>query len=174
MMKKTLFAALAALGLLAAGVVSAADSADARLLQEMKDRAEIEALMWRYVRALDTLDADAYAAVFTEDGAFGSGQNQQKGRAALHKMVSDLKKSRAEREAKGEPKSPAMYHSIFNHTIEFRDRDHATYHSYWATLFAGSGQETPPRVAAVGRGVDELVRVNGQWLIKSRNVAPQD
>jgi hypothetical protein len=30
------------------------------------------------------------------------------------------------------------------------------------------------RVAAVGRSVDELVRLNGKWLIKVRNVAPQN
>jgi 3-phenylpropionate/cinnamic acid dioxygenase small subunit len=173
-MKTTMLAALAAVSLFTGGAVLAADAPDARLLQEMKDRTEIEALMWRYVRALDTLDAEAYAAVYTEDGTFGSGQNQEKGRAELSKMITDLKKSRAEREAKGEPKSPPMYHTIFNHTIEFKDRDHATYQSYWATMFAASGQQTPARVAAVGRGVDELVRVNGQWLIKTRDVAPKD
>jgi hypothetical protein len=42
------------------------------------------------------------------------------------------------------------------------------------TVFGAAGQETPPRVAAAGRGIDELVRVNGEWLIESRNVAPQD
>ena len=35
--------------------------------------------MWRYVRALDSMDADGYAAVFTEDGTFGSGNTQRKG-----------------------------------------------------------------------------------------------
>jgi hypothetical protein len=35
-------------------------------------------------------------------------------------------------------------------------------------------RETPPRVAGVGRSIDELERVNGKWLIKSRNVAPMD
>jgi hypothetical protein len=29
-------------------------------------------------------------------------------------------------------------------------------------------------VAAAGREVDELVRSNGQWLIKLRDVAPKD
>jgi hypothetical protein len=29
--------------------------------------------MWHYVRALDTENADAYAAAFTPDGQFGSG-----------------------------------------------------------------------------------------------------
>jgi hypothetical protein len=32
----------------------------------------------------------------------------------------------------------------------------------------------PVRVAAAGREVDEIVRVNGHWLIESRDVAPPD
>jgi hypothetical protein len=28
------------------------------------------------------------------------------------------------------------------------------------------------RVAAAGNGVDDLVKVNGKWLIKTRNVSP--
>jgi hypothetical protein len=130
--------------------------------------------MWRYVRGLDTLNEEGYAAVFTEDGQFSSGANVSKGRDALKKIVTDLKKSRAEREAKGEPKSPPMHHVITNAHIEFVDKDRARYHSYWMTVFAAGGQGVPPRVAAAGRGIDELVRVNGKWLIKSRNVRPQD
>jgi hypothetical protein len=66
-----------------------------------------------------------------------------------------------------------MYHVIFNHTLEFIDRDHARYDAYWSTMFASSGQEQPPRVAAVGRSVDMLVRINGKWLIQTRDVAPK-
>jgi hypothetical protein len=36
------------------------------------------------------------------------------------------------------------------------------------------GTNTPLRVVGVGRSVDELVRLNGQWLVKARNVSPQD
>ena len=32
----------------------------------------------------------------------------------------------------------------------------------------------PVRVIAVGRAQDQLVRVDGKWLIKVRNVAPQE
>jgi hypothetical protein len=32
--------------------------------------------------------------------------------------------------------------------------------------------DTPANVWAVGRSVDMLVRVNGKWLIESRDVAP--
>jgi hypothetical protein len=166
-----LYAALAA-AVLATGFTTSASASDADILREAKDRADIQALMWRYVRALDSLDENAYVAVFTPDGQFGTGRNVTKGHDALRQMVLDLKKRRAEREAKGE-KQPAMHHVITNAHIEFIDKDHARYHSYWMTVFAGSPGDNPPRVAAAGRGLDELVRVNGQWLIKSRNVAPE-
>lgn len=154
------------------GASSAALADDAAVLREVQDRAAIEALMWRYVRALDTLDPDAYAAVFTADGTFGSGNTQRKGHADIKQMVADLKKGRADREAKGEKVAP-MYHVIANHQISFVGPNEARYDSYWMTVFGAVGQETPVRVAAAGRGVDQLVRVNGQWLIKNRNVAPQ-
>ena len=154
-------------------VHSAAAADDHSLAQEMQDRAAIDALMWKYVRALDTLDAKAYAAVYTPDGQFGSGTNAEKGTAALEKMITDLKDGRAKREAAGAAPTPAMYHVIFNHTLEFVDRDHARYDAYWSTMFASSGQDQPPRVAAVGRSVDMLVRVNGKWLIQTRDVAPK-
>ena len=37
-----------------------------------KDRNEIEELMWRYARALDTMDPDGYANCYTPDGQFGA------------------------------------------------------------------------------------------------------
>jgi hypothetical protein len=155
-------------------VVNAAAAADEHALaQEQQDRVAIEALMWKYVRALDTLDADGYAAAYTPTGEFRSGQSAEKGTAALKKMITGLKEGRAKREAAGEPPSPAMYHVIFNHTIEFIDRDHARYDAYWSTMFGSAGQDQPPRVAAVGRSVDMLVRTNGKWLIETRDVAPK-
>ena len=159
------------LGLLALGTSGLAMADDAAATREA-DRAAIEALMWRYVRALDSMDADGYAAVYTEDGSFGSGSQQRTGRADLAKMVADLKKGRDDRTAKGEKVAP-MYHVIANHQITFTGPNAARYDSYWMTVFGAAGADTPPRVAAAGRGVDELVRIDGQWLIKNRNVAPQ-
>jgi hypothetical protein len=141
--------------------------------REAKDRAEIEALMWRYTRALDTRNADAYAALYTPDGQFSAGSNATKGRAALHKMVADLKASYDAGVAKGEPQAP-MYHMTMNHYLEFVDKDHARLHAYYLTAFGPAGGKVPLRVAAVGRSVDHLVRVNGQWLIQSRDVSPRD
>lgn len=58
--------------------------------------------------------------------------------------------------------------------IEFIDRDHARINAYWQTVFGSAGESVPVRVAAAGRSVDDLVRLNGKWLIKTRNVTPQD
>jgi hypothetical protein len=163
--------AIAMSGFAAAGT---AGTTDGDVLREARDRAEIEQLMWRYVRALDTFDEEAYAATYTADGSFGTGPNAAKGRDALKKMIADFKKGRAEREAKGGPKSPPLYHVIANSYLEFIDRDHARLHSYWMTMFGAADANSQPRVAAVGHGIDELVRTNGHWLIRARDVAPKD
>jgi uncharacterized protein (TIGR02246 family) len=141
---------------------------------EAQDRAQIEKLMWQYVRALDTENADAYAAVFTPDGQFGTGANAVKGSEALKKMINGFRQRAADDQAKTGEKGPAMYHVITNSYLEFVDKDHARLQAYWMTVFAAAGEKTPPRVAAAGREVDELVRSNGQWLIKLRDVAPKD
>jgi uncharacterized protein (TIGR02246 family) len=155
------------------GIAFTAQKSDDDVLREVRDRADIEELMWRYTRALDTTDAEAYAAVYTPDGQFSAGANVTKGRDALRKMVADLRQGQAAGEAKGQ-RRPAMYHMTANHAIRFLDTDRARVDAYYLTAFGPAGENTPLRVAAVGRSVDELVRVDGRWLIKSRNVSPQD
>jgi len=154
-----------------AGVTYSAQKSDDQVMREMRDRAEIEDLMWRYTRALDTNDAAAYAAAYTADGQFSAGANATKGREALTKMIADLRAGNAAQEAKG-VRRPPMYHMTANHAVTFLGKDSARVDAYYITAVAAAGQDTPLRVAAVGRSVDELVRQNGRWLIKSRNVAP--
>ena len=137
-----------------------------------KDRAEIEELMWRYARALDSNDGTAYAATYTVDGQFGTGANATKGREALKKMVDALKTRAEEAKAKGEPARPPLYHMEANTWIEFIDKDHARYHAYYLTVTGAGGPNVPPRVADAGRSVHQLERVNGKWLIKLRDVRP--
>lgn len=146
---------VACLSVLAAGPV---------LADRAEDREDINALMWRYARALDTSDADAYASLYTEDGQFGVGTNATKGREALRSMIAALGAGRA-----GDSPRAQLYHMTADSWIEFIDDTHAKHHSYWLTMAAASG-DSPARVAAVGVGVDELVKVNGQWLIRVRNV----
>lgn len=171
MLKKFPAVAFALLFVALVGYRAAAKGSDTQ--REAQDRAEIEKLMWQYVRALDTENADAYAATYTPDGQFGSGANAIKGHEALKKMIADLRQRAADAEAKGE-KRPPMYHVIANSYLEFVDKNQAHMEAYWMTVFASAGPNVPVRVAAAGREVDELVRVNGHWLIKLRDVAPKE
>jgi uncharacterized protein (TIGR02246 family) len=129
---------------------------------------EIEQLMWNYIRALDAGNADAYAALFAPDGQFGRGATAVKGREALKKMVSDARQ-KLDAENKSGKKVPRMYHVVTNPHIEFTDKDHARYYAYWMGVFASGGA-----ITSAGREVNELVRINGQWLISVRDVDPQD
>ncbi len=169
---KKIFAAIAAiLFVVLLGFHTEARSNDTQ--REAQDRAQIEKLMWQYTRALDTANPDAYAATYTPDGQFGTGPKAVKGHDALEKMIADFRQSGADAAAKGQPRPP-MYHMEMNTYLEFIDKDHARVEGYWQTVFAGQGPNVPVRVAAAGREVNDLVRLNGQWLIQSRDVAPKD
>jgi SnoaL-like domain len=170
-MKKTLAGGIvlllvAVIGYRVARASAAANAAHART----EDRAQIEKLMWTYVRALDTLNPDAYAATYTADGQFGVGPKAEKGRPALRKMIADLRKGDTGAAAK---KRGAMYHMLLNSYVSFPDATHAHMEAYWLTVFAGSPPSVPVNVAAAGREVDELVKVNGEWFIKLRDVEPK-
>src|SRR5262245_34818327 len=102
--------------------------------REARDRAEIEALMWRYARALDTLNADAYASSYAADGQFGVGPNATKGHAALKKMIVDTNDRQTAAAAKGDARQP-MYHMTTNSQLTFTDKDHARLDSYYLTVF---------------------------------------
>ena len=133
-----------------------------------KDRAEIEELMWRYTRALDTGDGATYAATYTVDGQFGAGANATKGTEALKKMVDALKPQ------PGAAARAPLYHMETNTWIEFVDQDHARHHAYYITVSGAGPDNAQPRIVAAGRSVDHLDRVKGKWLIKLRDVAPKD
>src|SRR5688572_8928997 len=136
-------------------------------LQKLVDRAEIEELVTRYVTALDTLDADAYEGVFTEDGEYDVTGNIYRGRAAIRKIVTDLQASRARNDAAGTP-SPRLYHVMSNSSIEILDASNARHQSYAQTVrLADNGQFV---AGFMGRYEDVLVKVDGRWLIKSRKL----
>lgn len=151
---------------LAFAVTTPAAADDAKWAREANDRAEIQALMWRYERALDTLDVDAYVAVFTEDAVFGNA----KGREGIRALIAGVK---AAREKGAEPGKPPVqtYQSITNMTIEFQSENRAKVEGYFMAILAAT-DSSPPRIATVGREVDEVVKVDGRWLIAVRTVSP--
>ena len=130
------------------------------------DRAQIENLMWNYSRALYAQDPDAYAALYTPDGQFGTGANAVKGRDAIKQMIARLK----QREAAQQP----VYVMDTNSHIVFPDRDHARLEAYWLEVRPRTGPNAPAQFVNAGREVEEFERLNGQWLIKFRDPAPKD
>jgi hypothetical protein len=56
-------------------------------------------------------------------------------------------------------------------TIEFQSETRATVEGYFMAIL-GATANSPPRVATVGREVDEVVKVAGRWLIAVRTVSP--
>jgi uncharacterized protein (TIGR02246 family) len=147
-------------------IVSASLAAEKDIVRA-QDRVEIEQLMWDYIRALDSGNAEAYAALFAPDGQFGRGATAIKGRDALKKMVADARQ-KIDADKKSDKKAPRMYHVVTNPHIEFIDKDHARFYAYWMGALAAGG------TTSAGREVNELVRINGKWLISVRDVDPQE
>lgn len=171
MWKSTFSTALVALTLAAAAGQACADDTD--MLREAHDRAAIQSLMWRYTRALDTMDIDTYLSLFTEDGQLVAGDNAIVGREAIGRLMHVIADGTAKRKAAGEA-VPASYHLSSNVTIEFDGPDQARLYAYWTAVNAPVEQGGAPSIDSVGWERNELVRVDGQWRIKVRNTAPND
>jgi uncharacterized protein (TIGR02246 family) len=161
-------AALLPLGVFASGFIGGPTHAQpGDVERQLMDRAEIEELVVRYVHALDTLDADAYASVFTEDAVYETPMGVYEGRAAIRKIVTDLQANRARAEAEGR-EALALYHVMSNSSIELIDADEARHTSYAQTVRAADNGQFV--VGFMGRYEDVIVKRDGRWQILSRKL----
>jgi uncharacterized protein (TIGR02246 family) len=136
-------------------------------LGSYEDRVAVENVMARYVWAVDSLDADGYVAVFTEDAVIDSNGSISRGHAEIRKVVTGLIQRRDDNKAKGVPTSN-LYHVISNVRITFPKPGEALHQSYWQTV--RRGKDGTMAAAAMGRSEDRLVKRNGKWLIQSRTL----
>jgi uncharacterized protein (TIGR02246 family) len=128
-----------------------------------EDRIAVEDVMARYVWAVDSLDAEGYVAVFTEDAVIDSNGAISKGHEQIRKIVTDLIKRRDDNKAKGLPTSN-LYHAISNVRITFPKTNEAVHQSYWQTMRRDAdGKMT---TAAMGRSEDRVLFKNTIWLIR--------
>jgi len=132
-----------------------------------EDRIAVEDVMARYVWAVDSLDADGYVAVFTDDAVIDSNGNISKGHAAIRNIVTSLIKRRDDNKAKGLP-TANLYHVVSNVRITFPKANEAVHLSYWQTVRRDADNKMT--AAAMGRSEDHLVKRNGKWLIQSRKL----
>jgi uncharacterized protein (TIGR02246 family) len=132
-----------------------------------EDRIAVEDVMARYVWTVDSLDADGYVAVFTDDAVIDSNGSISTGHAEIRKIVTGLIQRRDDNKAKGLPTSN-LYHVISNVRITFPKPDEALHQSYWQTV--RRDQDGKMTAAAMGRSEDRLVKRNGKWLIRFRKL----
>src|SRR5215510_15177398 len=132
-----------------------------------EDRIAVEDVMARYVWTVDSLDADGYVAVFTEDAVIDSNGSISKGHDEIRKIVTGLIRRRDDNKAKGLP-AASLYHMVSNVRIMFPKPGEALHQSYWQTIRRGS--DGAMIAAAMGRSEDRLVKRNGKWLIQSRKL----
>ena len=132
-----------------------------------EDRIAVEDVMARYVWTVDSLDADGYVAVFTEDAVIDSNGAISKGHEQIRKIVTDLIKRRDDNKSKGLP-TANLYHVISNVRITFPKPGEAVHQSYWQTV--RRDKDGRMIAAAMGRSEDHLVKRNGKWLIQSRKL----
>ena len=132
-----------------------------------EDRTAVEDVMARYVWAVDSLDADGYVAVFTDDAVIDSNGSISRGHAEIRKIVTGLIQRRDDNKAKGVPTSN-LYHMTSNVRITFPKAGEALHQSYWQTV--RRDKDGHMIAAAMGRSEDHLVKRNGKWLIQSRKL----
>jgi hypothetical protein len=132
-----------------------------------EDRIAVEDVMARYVWAVDSLDADGYVAVFTDDAIIDSNGSISRGHAEIRKIVTSLIQRRDDNTAKGLPPSN-LYHVISSPRITFPKPGEAVHQSYWQTV--RRDKDGRMIAAAMGRSEDRLVKRNGKWLIEFRKL----
>jgi 3-phenylpropionate/cinnamic acid dioxygenase small subunit len=162
-------------------------------LQRTEDLMAIEHLMVGiYPKALDTRDWKTYASLFTEDGELIQGTNVIKGPAAIEERFSNPPPRQRPAAADAAPAAgqaaaaapatggaapsgeqaaaprprPITKHVVTNLDIKL-DGDRATATGYWQTI---STRQNGTVVAGAGHYVDELVKVNGEWKFKKREI----
>jgi uncharacterized protein (TIGR02246 family) len=145
-----------------------ADAADQKSvearLQRLDDREQIRELLAEYIRCLDARDHATYSRLFARDGELTFAQGHAKGPQAIRELM-----EQGERNA--DPSRTAAMagsvHLLTDLSIQL-DADQATAHSRW-TLIVHSG-EGRPVVSASGHYSDVLVREDGNWKFKRREI----
>jgi uncharacterized protein (TIGR02246 family) len=131
------------------------------------DRAEIENLCARYFIALDDHDGDAYAATFTPDGVLVFAGGAKHGRQEIHDAAA-MSNGRPMKVPPGTTYRPRTQHNITNEVIVVNGNA-ATQVAYWIA-FTNATPQKDTQVEAMGHYFDQLVKVDGHWYFKQRQI----
>jgi hypothetical protein len=130
-------------------------------LERLQILREIEDLAIDYWDDVDRNWGKNCHEYYTEDGSYTTSIKTRTGREAIRAFY-DTRENRGERVAR---------HFINNHKIMIHGHDHVSAVQI-LSLFAADGSPVlPSRPAIMIADVhDEIVRVNGRWLYKSRTI----
>jgi uncharacterized protein (TIGR02246 family) len=133
------------------------------------DRAAIEELQAQYMFALDWQDADAYAAMFTEDGELNWARGTVHGREAIRAEVRGMKAALAPYYGDdGSGRPVRLRHIITNSSIQIAG-DRAWGRAYWFEM-ANNAPGHTVKIGGFGHYEDELRKVDGRWLFMKRKI----
>ena len=133
-----------------------------------QDRAEIEDLMARYLFAIDYFDWDAYVGTFAPDGELEFASGISKGHDAIRKAVTDFSQGIGRFYHTADGKPAKLRHIILQSVIRV-EGNRAWARSQWLEM-ANHGEGDTPKIGTYGEYEDELVKLDGHWLFKRRNV----
>lgn len=133
-----------------------------------EDRAEIENLSNAYMIAVDAGDIDTVMNTWADDGVLKWVGGKVVGKANIRKTMSNFGGARRVNIPENATSRPRTHHMIVNHVIYVNGN---TAHSiaYWFNLTNATPQKDVQPVF-FGHYEDQLVKRNGKWLFKERDV----
>lgn len=132
--------------------------------QTLIDRAEIEDMLTRYVTELGHAGTDSYIKYYAEDAELVLGSNSYKGHAGIAAAYA------AARATPGNTRGTAFaFNTLLSNPLIVVRGDTATAHFIFTEVLIDKPQ-APPRILVQGHEYDTLVRVNGKWQFRKRQI----
>jgi hypothetical protein len=152
---------------------AAAANADPKPDGYADDRAAIVDLQARYVFAMDYLDAEGYAAVFTEDGVLDWARGLVEGRDAIYEFMATgtydfTRGAPAAETPEGRNWPSTVRHLITNQVVEV-EGDTAQAVTYWIQ-FNNNVDRTAVEWMLFGSWYDEFVKIDGEWFFSLHRI----
>ena len=153
-------------------IASGAARVSASETDGMADQLKIQNLFGEYVYALNTLDPKAYSALFTPDGVITLVGKTYNGTAEIEKLIQGFRDnidfSKIQADSHGR-KFDVTRHINTSFVIHVAG-DTATAESYFIEVRSNAATHEPPSIVNMGRYEDGLVKENGKWLFKKRDI----
>jgi hypothetical protein len=149
-----------------AQAAEAKKSAEQRLT-EVEDKEQIRELLSRYMHYLDGRDMVKYSELFTEDGVVNAAQGKWTGRTEMQNMFKPRKNPDGTERAAGPPRP--MLHYVIDSVIQVNGNEARHWAKYFA-FFPPEKQGERPTVSGLGGYDDWLVKKDGVWYFKRRDI----